>query len=165
MMQLSTINTMSEEDFVKSFGDVAEKSPWMARGAMFHRPYADREAMIAGFEKALDAAARPAQTILIRMHPDLATKARLSIDSRREQKDAGLDALNDAEYTHFTELNTRYKEKFGFPFIFAVKGASKQQVLESFEARLNNSVDEEFAMALTQIKRIFRFRIEDRVAP
>jgi 2-oxo-4-hydroxy-4-carboxy-5-ureidoimidazoline decarboxylase len=164
MMQLSAINTMSEEDFVRSFGDVAEKSPWMARGAMFHRPYANRESMVSAFERALDDAAKTAQTLVIRMHPDLATKAKLSMDSRREQKGVGLDALSETEFAHFTALNTRYKSKFGFPFIFAVKGATKQQILESFETRINNSLEEEFVTALTQIKRIFRFRLEDRVA-
>lgn len=164
-MQISSINTMSEEDFVGAFKDVAEHSPWVARGAMFRRPFVTREAMIRGFELTLVDATRPAQTLLIRMHPDLATRARLSIDSRREQKGAGLDTLDETEFAHFTDLNTRYKAKFGFPFIFAVKGATKHQIIESFETRVDNSLDEEFAMALAQIKRIFRFRIEDRVAP
>jgi 2-oxo-4-hydroxy-4-carboxy-5-ureidoimidazoline decarboxylase len=165
MIQISTINTMSEENFVGTFGDVAEKSPWVARGAMFHRPYANREAMVTAFERALEDSAKPAQTLLIRMHPDLATKAKLTVDSRREQKGAGLDMLSVQEFDRFTDLNNRYKAKFGFPFIFAVKGATKHLILESFEARINNAVEVEFTTALEQIKRIFRFRIEDRVAP
>lgn len=165
MIDIGTINGLSEDAFVQRFGDVAEHSPWVARGAFFHRPYANRDAMVTAFEAALDAAAPPAQTLLIRLHPDLATRAKLSIDSRREQKGAGLDTLNETEFQRFTALNTRYKTQFGFPFIFAVKGATKDQILESFEARVGNSMDVEFVTALSQIKRIFRFRIEDRVAP
>jgi 2-oxo-4-hydroxy-4-carboxy-5-ureidoimidazoline decarboxylase len=165
MMQIAAINTMSEENFVTSLGDVAEHSPWMARGAMFHRPFANREALIAAFEKALDDATPTAQKLLVRMHPDLAGKAKLSMNSRREQRGAGLDTLLEDELQKFTTLNTQYKTKFGFPFIFAVKGATKHQIIESFESRINNNINDEFAVTLAQIKRIFRFRIEDRVAP
>jgi 2-oxo-4-hydroxy-4-carboxy-5-ureidoimidazoline decarboxylase len=164
MMQLSSINTMSEEDFVRAFGDVAEKSPWLARGAMFHRPYKTREDMISAFERALDDAPKTAQTLLIKMHPDLATKAKITKASRLEQKGAGLDTLTEYEFAHMTELNTRYKAKFGFPFIFAVKGATKHEILQAFDERIKNSESKEFTTALAQIKRIFRFRLEDRVA-
>jgi 2-oxo-4-hydroxy-4-carboxy-5-ureidoimidazoline decarboxylase len=164
MMKLTTINTMSEEDFVRAFGDVAEKSPWLARGAMFHRPYKTREDMISAFERALDDAPKTAQTLLIRMHPDLATKAKITKASRLEQKGAGLDTLTEYEFAHMTDMNTRYKAKFGFPFIFAVKGATKHVILQAFDERIKNTEKKEFAMALTQIKRIFRFRLEERVA-
>ncbi len=163
MMTITEVNRMSEETFVAAFGDVAEHSPWVARGAVYSRPFADRDAMIAGFEKSLRAASPTAQLMLIRFHPDLAGKARLTSDSNREQKGAGLDMLNADEFERFTALNARYKEAFGFPFIFAVKGATKHQILESFEVRITNNKDVEFATALSQVMRIFRFRIEDRV--
>jgi len=102
---------------------------------------------------------------LIRAHPDLAAKARLTADSTREQKRAGLDTLSSNEFDRFMQLNELYKKKFGFPFIFAVKGATKHQILASFELRLNNSPEKEFETALAQISRIFRFRIEDRLSP
>ncbi|MFT3673882.1 2-oxo-4-hydroxy-4-carboxy-5-ureidoimidazoline decarboxylase [Aestuariivirga sp.] len=164
MMTLATVNAMTPADFVAAFGDVAEHSPWVAEQAALSRPYPSREAMVAAFETALRGADQPAQLALIRAHPDLATRAKLTDDSTREQKGAGLDTLSDAEFSRFTALNTRYKERFGFPFIFAVKGATKHQILASFEARVENSKDDEFAMALTQVLRIFRFRIEDRVS-
>ena len=164
MMTLAAVNAMTPADFVAAFGDVAEHSPWVAEQAALSRPYPAREAMVAAFETALRAADHAAQLALIRAHPDLATRAKLTDDSTREQKGAGLDTLSDAEFTRFTALNTRYKERFGFPFIFAVKGATKHQILASFEARVENSKDDEFAMALTQVLRIFRFRIEDRVS-
>ena len=94
---------------------------------------------------------------LIRAHPDLATQAKLTDDSNREQAEAGLDTLTAEEFARFTHLNELYKSKFDFPFIFAVKGATKQQILASFAERVNNSTEDEFAMALEQICRIFRF--------
>lgn len=165
MMSLSQVNALTAEAFVDAFGDVAEHSPWVAREAATARPYSSREAMIGAFAAALMAAPRETQLALIRAHPDLATKARLTADSSREQAGAGLGALTPDEFQHFTALNTRYRDKFGFPFIFAVKGATKHQILASFAERVNQSVDDEFAIALVQICRIFGFRIEDRVAP
>lgn len=163
MRTLSDINAMSEASFVEAFGDVAEHSPWVARGASFARPFKNRDDMIHAFEAIMRSASSAAQLSLIRFHPDLATKARLTEDSTREQQGAGLASLTAEELARFTELNTRYRERFGFPFIFAVKGATKHEILASFEERINSSKEMEFEMALTQVMRIFRFRIEDRV--
>ena len=163
MTQLANVNTMTEQAFVAAFGDVAEHSPWVARKAFTELPFASRDHMISAFEHALRAAPAEAQLALIRAHPDLATRARLTEDSSREQQGAGLDSLSAVEFARFTDLNARYKERFGFPFIFSVKGATKKQILASFEARVEQDGAAEFAMALTQVMRIFRFRIEDRV--
>lgn len=163
MRTLPDINAMPEAAFVDAFGDVAEHSPWVARGASFARPYKSRDDMILAFEAALRSASSAAQLSLIRFHPDLATKAKLTEDSTREQQGAGLASLTAEEFARFTDLNTRYRQHFGFPFIFAVKGATKQQIIASFEQRINNDKQTEFEMALTQVMRIFRFRIEDRV--
>jgi 2-oxo-4-hydroxy-4-carboxy-5-ureidoimidazoline decarboxylase len=165
MIDLAAVNAMPIDAFVAAFGDVAEHSPWVARQAASARPYASRDAMIEAFAEATRAASHDAQLALIRAHPDLATKARLTEDSTREQAGAGLDTLTADEFAIFTSLNARYKSAFGFPFIFAVKGATKHQILASFNERVNNSAEHEFAMAISQIVRIFRFRIEDRVAP
>jgi 2-oxo-4-hydroxy-4-carboxy-5-ureidoimidazoline decarboxylase len=165
MRSLAEINAMPAEAFVSAFGDVAEHSSWVARHAASLRPYRSREAMIAAFSDSLRAAAQQSQLALIRAHPDLATKAKLTFDSRREQAGAGLDALTEAEFARFNHLNELYKAKFDFPFIFAVKGATKQQILESFSERISNTQEDEFALALEQICRIFRFRIEDKVLP
>ena len=165
MMSIADVNAMSPKDFIAAFGDVAEHSPWVAREADAARPFADREALVRHFEIATRAANHDAQLALIRAHPDLATKAKLTEDSNREQAGAGLNALTAAEFARFTGLNTRYRERFGFPFIFAVKGATKHMILESFAARVDKDPEEEFAMAIAQVCRIFRFRIEDRVSP
>jgi 2-oxo-4-hydroxy-4-carboxy-5-ureidoimidazoline decarboxylase len=162
---LSAINAMNVAGFTKAFGDVAEHSPWVAERAASARPFADRDAIIDAFAAAMRAATHREQLALIRAHPDLATRARLTKDSTDEQKGAGLDTLNPNEWARFIDLNAQYKKRFGFPFILAVKGATKERIIASFEARIRNDPKAEFDMALTQIARIIRFRLEDRVAP
>jgi 2-oxo-4-hydroxy-4-carboxy-5-ureidoimidazoline decarboxylase len=164
-MTLGEVNRMSTSEFVHTFGNIAEHSPWVAEEAAARRPYSSRDAMIDTFCAEVKGASHGRKLDLIRAHPDLATRARLTFDSSHEQKGAGLDSLTEAEFAHFTDLNARYKEAFGFPFIFAVKGATKHQILESFEERINHSPDQEFDAALANICRILRFRIEDRVSP
>jgi 2-oxo-4-hydroxy-4-carboxy-5-ureidoimidazoline decarboxylase len=156
---------MTVDGFAASFGDVAEHSLWVAAKAEKGRPFASREAMIGAFVSATMQTSRDAQLALLRAHPDLATKARLTDDSSREQKGAGLDTLTADEFQRFTALNEAYKARFGFPFIFAVKGATKQQIVASFEERVGKDKVAEFNTALAQVCRIFRFRIEDRVSP
>ncbi len=164
MMRLEHVNQMNGAEFEREFGDVAEHSPWVARNAASARPFLSLEAMVAAFADAVLAASEPAQLGLVRAHPDLATKAKLTDDSTREQAQAGLGALSPDEFASFTHLNELYKSKFDFPFIFAVKGATKEQILASFMERVNNSKADEFAMALDQVCRIFRFRLEGRVS-
>jgi 2-oxo-4-hydroxy-4-carboxy-5-ureidoimidazoline decarboxylase len=165
MRTLQQVNELSAAAFEAAFGDVAEHSPWVARNAAGVRPFKSREAMVNAFHDVVLSASETAQLALIRAHPDLATKARLTDDSTREQAQAGLGTLSKEEFSRFTHLNEFYKSKFDFPFIFAVRGATKQQILASFAKRVNHSKEDEFAMALEQVCRIFRFRIEDRVAP
>lgn len=165
--KMDDVNSLDLAGFLTAFGDVAEHSPWVAEAAFERRPFKNREALIAAFEWAMRSAPRERQLALIRAHPDLAGKAaivgELAEDSRKEQAGAGLDRLTADEFAHFTDLNTRYRDEFGFPFIFAVKGATKYQILDAFEARIANDSEKEFETALQQIARIFRFRLEDRV--
>ena len=165
MMNIADVNALSPGAFVETFGDVAEHSPWVAREVESSRPFANREQLVSRFVSAIRAANRDAQLALVRAHPDLATKAKLTDDSTKEQAGAGLNTLTAEEFARFTDLNDRYKQRFGFPFIFAVKGATKHMILESFAARVDNGQDAEFETALQQVCRIFRFRLEDRVAP
>ncbi len=163
-MTLAEVNALSTETFVGAFGGIAEHSPWVAEGASRWRPFASRDDLIAAFEKAMRDAPREAQLALIRAHPGLATKAKLTPDSSSEQAGAGLDRLTQEEFAHFTALNEAYKMRFGFPFIFAVKGAGKAEIMNAFEMRIANNPEAEFATALAQIARILRFRLEDRVS-
>ncbi|WEK49065.1 MAG: 2-oxo-4-hydroxy-4-carboxy-5-ureidoimidazoline decarboxylase [Candidatus Kaistia colombiensis] len=167
-LTLAAVNRMDEDAFVASFGDIAEHSPWVAKVAERARPYLDRTAMVTAFVEAVDAAGEDVQRGLLREHPDLAGRAaiagELAPESRNEQASAGLDRMTADEYDRFSRLNAAYRDRHGIPFILAVKGATKDQVLAAFEARLDNPADIEFATALTQVQRIIRFRLEDRVS-
>jgi 2-oxo-4-hydroxy-4-carboxy-5-ureidoimidazoline decarboxylase len=166
---LAEINAMAPERFVLCFGDIAEHATWVAQAAAKTRPFASRDAMIAAFATAVREAEPERQLDLLRSHPDLAGKAartgEITADSRREQSGAGLDSLDAEEFTRFTMLNERYRRTFGFPFILAVKGATKQRILAAFESRLGNSPGAERATALSQVLCIIRFRLEERVLP
>ncbi len=165
---IEEVDALAPADFVARFGDVAEHSPWVAEAAAARRPFGAREAMIAAFAASVAEAPHERRLALIRAHPDLAGKAAragvIAAESRAEQAGAGLDTLTEAEFARFTDLNRRYLDKFGFPFIFAVKGATKTMILEAFEDRLPNAPEVEFETALAQIARIIRFRLEDRIA-
>jgi 2-oxo-4-hydroxy-4-carboxy-5-ureidoimidazoline decarboxylase len=158
MISLSDVNKMSAAEFVAAFGDIAEHSPWVAE-----RAYGREGILHDRLTSAVLTASEVQQLSLLRAHPDLATRAKLTTDSTNEQKGAGLDTLSAAEFAKFTTLNDQYKEQNGFPFIYAVKGATKHQILESFEKRIHNSREDEFQVALEQVCKIIGFRLEARV--
>jgi len=164
---LEAVNLMETGEFVAAFGDIAEHSPWVAEEAASRRPFASREAMIAAFQAAIGEAGVDRQHELLRAHPDLAGRAaiagELTEDSAREQAGAGLGMLTGAEFDRFTALNEAYRERHGIPFIFAVRGATKHDILAAFEDRVDNPPDEELVTALEQVCRIVRLRLEDRV--
>lgn len=170
-LTISAVNALDVAAFTARFGDVAERSPWVAERAAGARPFADRAAMVAAFAAAVREAPPDAQIALLRAHPDLADRAAvaagagIAAESRKEQAGAGLDRLTPQEFARFRALNARYRARFGFPFIFAVKGADKEMILAAFEERAGNGAAVERAAALANVERIFRFRIEDRVAP
>lgn len=167
MMTLEAVNEQSAEQFSATFADIAEHSPWVAARAAEMRPFVDRAAMIDAFQTCVWDASEAEQLALLRAHPDLAGRAaragHLTSDSQREQKGAGLDTLTIEEFDRFHALNETYQSRFGIPFIYAVKGATKHDILAAFEARLLSIAREEFLTALTQVMRIIRFRLTDRV--
>lgn len=166
-LSVEHVNAMSVPDFVAHFGDIAEHSPWVAERAALYRPYEDHAALVRGFQRAVLEADTESHTQLILAHPDLAGRAAIAgevaEDSKREQKGAGLDQLNAQEFELFHTLNTTYRSRFGFPFIFAVTGATKYQILDAFMNRVDGTVAEERLTAIAQILRIIRFRLEARV--
>ena len=165
---IADLNRMPIDAFVDALGDVAEHSPFVAERAATVRPFAELADIIDAFARALRNAARDEKLAVLRAHPDLAGLAALAgdltADSRKEQAGAGLDCLTPDEFERFCAFNAAYKDRFEIPFIFAVKGATKQIILASFEARLGNDRQTEFENAIDNVCRILRFRIEDRVA-
>jgi OHCU decarboxylase len=114
--------------------------------------------------RALLSAGREAQLALIDAHPDLAGQAalrgELTAASSAEQAGAGIDACSAEEFARFGELNAAYRARFGFPFIMAVKGSDRQQILDAFAQRLHNTPEQEFARALAEINQIALLRLQ-----
>ncbi len=158
---------MTREDFISRFGGVFEHSPFIAERAFDAGRIAEpltasgvHSALCEMFRKA-----SPEERLgVLRAHPDLAGKLAiaggLTEDSRMEQAGAGLDRLSAQEHARFTALNNAYTEKFGFPFIIAVKGLNKDDILAAFEARIDSSRETEFETACAQVEKIARFRLE-----
>ena len=160
---LDEINRMSPHDFRLALGDVFERSPWIAERALAAGPFASRDGLHEAMIWVMREASREEQLVLLRAHPDLAVRAArastLSAASRSEQSVAGLDRLSDHDYQRFERLNARYRERFGFPFIVAVRKYDAASILAAFEGRLTNSVDSEIEAALSEIADITRFRL------
>ena len=151
--------------FVTRYGGIYEHSPWVAERAAAHVGSSDDIEVIARvMADCVDNAALDQQLELIRAHPDLAGKAQvageLTADSSSEQASAGLDQCSADEYQRFQELNGRYHEKFGFPFVMAVRDSSRADILAAFAARLDNDPTTEFETALHEIHKIARLRLE-----
>lgn len=167
MMTIAEVNGLSSVGFIGAFGAVYEHSAWVAGQAADERPFDSRDALMAAMRDVVEEASDERKLELIRAHPDLAGKlaraGALTAESTREQSGLGLDRLGDEEYDRFTDLNERYRARFGFPFIICARMSTRDSVLEAFEKRLTHDRDEEIAEALRQIHHIARLRIEDLV--
>ena len=157
---LPALNSGTRDFFVATLGGVFEHSPWVAEQAWAQRPFASLDGLHAAMVEALSAAGPEAQLAVLRAHPDLGVRARMSEASAGEQAGAGLDRLTPAEFETLRALNHEYRQRFGFPFLLAVKGATKHDVLVALERRRDGPRDDEFAEALRQVARIARFRLE-----
>ena len=158
---------LSREDFVSAFADIYEHSPWVAEKAYDLGQDASLDEIDSMHQRMADillSASHEAQLALINAHPDLAGKAairgELTASSTAEQAGAGISECSAEEFARFTELNDAYKAKFGFPFIKAVKGSNRHQILAAFEERIHNSAEQEFATALAEINKIALFRLQ-----
>ncbi|RWI28978.1 allantoinase PuuE [Mesorhizobium sp.] len=159
---------MEFEAFVQAFGGVFEHSAWIAERA-YQLELGPAHDSAGGLHNALCRVFRGASETerlsVLNAHPDLAGKLaqakRLTTESAREQASAGLDALTDKERELFSKLNTAYVTSFGFPFIIAVKGKARQEILAEFEARIGNSRAAEFETACKQVERIALLRLKD----
>jgi 2-oxo-4-hydroxy-4-carboxy-5-ureidoimidazoline decarboxylase len=160
---------LERDRFVELFGGVFEHAPWVAEQAFDAGPFHTAAALHAAMVEAMRRVPRERQLVLIRAHPDLDGRAaiagELTAASRSEQASAGLDRCTPAEFARFRELNGKYKAKFAFPFILAVQGRTRAQILAAFEQRLHHSIEAEFEEALSQIAEIARLRLCDLIQP
>ncbi len=168
-LSLDAVNGLSREAFVAAFGAVFERAPWVAEAAWAARPFASRDELHAAMVEAVAKAGRERHLALIRAHPELGLAAadgeKPSAFSRAEQASAGLAAAPDEARARLQALNARYRDRFGFPFVMAVKGLNLERILAAAESRLGNAREDEIARALAEIAKIAAFRLADLVAP
>ena len=163
-MTLDALNVGDRDRFVQTVGWIFEHSPWVAERAWNQRPFASPEVLLAAMTAEVSRADRELQLALLRAHPDLGARARMSDASTGEQTGAGLDQLTRDEFDRLHSLNTEYRQRFGFPFLFAVKGSTPHDVLAALEQRLGASAALEFDEALRQVYRIAELRLGDALA-
>jgi len=162
----STIDDLNRADragFLQAVGWVFEGSPWVAERAWDLRPFTSLDALHDAMMSTVAAATMAEQLDLLRAHPDLGARVAMTEASKREQAGAGLDTMTRDAVDRLQALNKAYRKKFGFPFLFAVKGSTKHGVLAALATRLPATPDEEFAEALRQVYRIAWFRLQDVV--
>ncbi|MDL4841019.1 2-oxo-4-hydroxy-4-carboxy-5-ureidoimidazoline decarboxylase [Aquibacillus rhizosphaerae] len=162
-MNIEDVNQLSEQEFIEILGEIFEHSPWVAKKAFEFRPYTSKDALHQRMVEIVSNSPKEEQLELIRSHPNLGDNIEMSMDSVHEQQSAGLKNLTEEEYKSFQSLNHTYIEKFGFPFIFAVKGKQKDDIHDSMKTRVNHSDDDEFNTALTEIYKIALFRLQDKI--
>ncbi len=162
-MTLAELNSLDRSAFTEVIGRIFEGSPWVAEQVSDGRPFPSIELLHRAMVQQVEIAPLEQQLALLRAHPDLGTRARISPASAAEQAGVGLDRLTPEEFERLQRLNSTYREKFGFPFLFAVKGSTKYDILQALERRLDASPDEERPEALRQVYRIAEFRLRDTI--
>lgn len=164
-MTIVDLNRLERDAFVAAIGWVFEHSPWVAERAWARRPFASLDRLHAAMVESMRAAVPDEQLALLRAHPDLGARMRMSEASVGEQASAGLDRLTPGDYERLQQLNADYRSKFEFPFLFAVKGSTPAQILEALQDRLPRDPATEFEEGLRQVERIARFRLEETISP
>ena len=159
--RLSDINDMDRDTFVAAFGGVFEDSPWVAEETRQSRPFKNEAHLVETLCRTVENAGRERQLALLQAHPELGARKPLTGYSEREQANAGLAEEEAGRTELLADLNRRYRDKFGFPFILAVKGLGPDEIIMRFRERLENNPEDEFSECLGQVFRIATFRLED----
>lgn len=166
-MTIEQLNALSDKDFVIYLADIFEHSPWVAEAVLTQRPFANRDGLHRAMTAAVNHADTSRQLALIRAHPELAGKAavanQLTAASQNEQHGAGLDQCTPAEFVTLKQLNQRYQETFGFPFIMAIKGYHRTAIIREFARRVDNDRPTELHECLRQISQIAAWRLQDLI--
>lgn len=155
---LKKLNTMTNAQFIECFGGIFEHSPWIAEKATHKRPFHSIEEVFSTMKKEVEQSPEKDQLALILEHPELGKRIEMSDASIKEQSGAGLNSLTPEEYETFSNLNRMYMEKFEFPFIIAVAGKDKNDILKAMKQRLTSTKEIEFQTALQQIYQIAELR-------
>ena len=160
---INKINKLTKSEFVKVFANIFENAGWIAEKLYNQKPFANFEELSLKMLNIFETAANEKKLKILNDHPDLADKTKinlLTLDSLEEQTNSGLDQCTEEEFNEFKKLNKDYK-KFGFPFILAIKGKSKIEILNNFRKRILSNPETEFDEAVRQVKKIASLRLEE----
>ena len=160
---INKINKLSQSEFIKVFANIFEKAEWIAEELYTKKPFKNFEELTSKVINIFENCSKEKQLKILNDHPDLANKTKVNFltqESSKEQSGAGLDKCTQEEFDEFKKLNNAYK-KFGFPFILAVRGKTKIEILKNFRKRINSDPNKEFDQAIEQVKQIARLRLED----
>ena len=158
---INKINELTKNDFISVFGNIFEKTKWIADSAYNLKPYKSSSELSAMIMKIYENTTKENYLKIFNAHPELAVENRLTDDSKNEQNNSNLNQCTDEEFNEFKILNNKYKKKFGFPFIIAVKGKNKSEILDNFRKRTNNKINLEFKEAKEQVKKIASYRLNE----
>jgi 2-oxo-4-hydroxy-4-carboxy-5-ureidoimidazoline decarboxylase len=161
---LDKINQLTKNDFIDIFGNVFEKTYWIADKTFNLKPYKNFNELLSIFFKIYENSSKKDLIKIFNAHPELAVEKKLTNESRKEQNNANLNQCNVEEFHEFQNLNLEYRKKFGFPFILAVKGKKKKEILENFRQRFANDTNKEFNEAKEQVKKIADFRLKEIIS-
>jgi len=160
---INKINKLSESEFAKVFANIFENASWIANKLYNLKPFTSFEELSSKMINVFESCSKEKKLEILNAHPDLANKTKISSltpDSKKEQNSAGLDQCTEDEFNEFKKLNLIYK-KFGFPFILAVKGKNKNEILNNFRKRVSSSSQIEFEEAIKQVKKIASLRLQE----
>ena len=164
MKTIDKINKLSRSEFVEIFANIFEKTKWIAEKLYNQKPFDDFKDLCSKMLGIFETAGKETQLKILGAHPNLADKVTVNLltpNSQSEQSNAGLDQCSEEEFNEFKNLNKSYKQKYGFPFVIAVKGKNKIKILSEFRKRILNSVDEEFNEAIIQVGKIANLRLNE----
>ena len=160
---INKINKLSKSEFIKVFANIFENARWIAEELHNQKPFNNFEELSSKMLNIFETATKEKQLKILNTHPDLASKTKINLltpDSLKEQTNVGLDQCTEEEFNEFEKLNDSYK-KFGFPFILAVKGKTKIEILNNFKKRISSDPETEFDEAIKQVKLIASLRLEE----
>ena len=161
MDSIDKFNKLSKTEFISIFGNIFEKTEWIAERCYESKPYNNPDELVSKMMKIFENSEKEKHLEILNSHPDLVVEKRLTENSKNEQKNASLNQCSNKEFLEFKNLNEEYKKKFGFPFIIAVKGKNKEEILNSFRQRIANNINLEFIEAKKQVKKIAIFRLSE----
>ena len=161
MIDIKKINSLDKSEFLSIFGIVFEKSKWISEKVFDKKPFKNLDSFVSEIIGMYENSDNETILEILNLHPELAVEKKLTTDSEVEQNKPNLKQCTPEEFDQFKKLNIEYKKKFNFPFIIAVNGKNKNEILNYFRERINNSLDEEFLEAKKQVKKIATFRLEE----